>query len=425
MERQYIISERAHFMCPNMHFGMLVEIPAVFSLEKVYESFGIMSKAHPFLRSVIKYEEGSTRLFYDIKEHSEIEIYEGRDIEHVWDDYKAIGAKGWNVLESGLLKVFLYPLKEGFKILFVGHHLLGDGRCLLEVVGEFANLYGEGTQPDYVEERLIKNIDDLPPHSKLRGISKLLVKRLNNEWRKEGKKADYKTYAEFASLFQKENPVSYEICSMDANSVLSMKNLCKEQGLSVNDLLMAKGYIAMHTPKIIMAADIRSQLKCYRQGALGNYATAMGVVCKSRTKDVLKKAEEVHKQVRIHRSKMQKLMMVLACYMQMDKDLIDAVAIATLGDFDSKVAKFVGVNMFGYEKRDGRSITNLGSINNPNIKEAIFIPPASPATIQTIGVLTVNNKMQLCSSYYEKAISAEDVKAQFSMLIKNEGEYRA
>lgn len=193
--------------------------------EKIYDSFDTMAESHPFLRSVIKYEAESTKLFYDIRKHLQIKVYEGRVIKNIWDDYKEVGAREWNVFENGLLKVFLYPHEKGFKMLFVGHHLLG------------------------------------------------------------------------------------------------------------------------------------------------NYATAMGIVCKS------------------------------------------------------KAAKFVGANMFGYEKRDGISITNLGSIHNPNIKEAIFIPPALPATIQTLGVLTVNDKMQLCSGYYEKAISGEEVKAQLSMLIKKEGEY--
>ncbi len=417
MERQYIVSERAHFMCPNMHFGILIGISAAFNLEKVCFSLEEMSKAHPFLRSVIKYDEDSTRLFYDIRDHSEITIYGGRPIQSIWSDYKAIGNQAWNVFEKGLLKVFLYPLEEGFKILFVAHHLLGDGRSLLELAGEFADLYGEGKEPTYVEERLIRDIEDFPPHSQLSGISKLLVNRLNKQWKKEERKVDYADYAKFVSNFAKENPVAYATCTMDYRDVLQMKEQCKAYGLSFNDYLMAKIFRSMKTQKIIIAVDIRSQLKCYRKGALGNYATAMGIVCKGKSKDVLEKAKEVHKQVMLHRKNMQKWMLVLACYLEMDRDLIDAVAISTLGDFSSKAANFVGTNMFGYKKREGISITNLGSVDNLHMSDALFIPPASPANIQTIGALTVNNHLQLCSSYYEKAISAEEVETQLSLLL--------
>ena len=70
MEKQYIITERAHFMCPNMHFGMLAEIAGEYCLEKVQDTLNQMAAAHPFLRSVIRYEENSDKLYYDIKEKS-------------------------------------------------------------------------------------------------------------------------------------------------------------------------------------------------------------------------------------------------------------------------------------------------------------------------------------------------------------------
>lgn len=56
-------------------------------------------------------------------------------------------------------------------------------------------------------------------------------------------------------------------------------------------------------------------------------------------------------------------MLVLACYIHMLPELIDAVAISTLGDFESKAGTFV----------------NLGKIQSNMIAEAVFIPPASPA----------------------------------------------
>ena len=91
-------------------------------------------------------------------------------------------------------------------------------------------------------------------------------------------------------------------------------------------------------------------------------------------------------------------MLVLACYIHMLPELIDAVAISTLGGFRSKAGTFVGRNMFGYGLQNGYSITNLGKIQSNVITEAIFIPPASPAIKKTWGVLTVNNNMKICAS---------------------------
>ena len=37
MERQYLASERAYFMCPNMHFGMAMEVSKAYDEDR---SFG-------------------------------------------------------------------------------------------------------------------------------------------------------------------------------------------------------------------------------------------------------------------------------------------------------------------------------------------------------------------------------------------------
>ena len=94
--------------------------------------------------------------------------------------------------------------------------------------------------------------------------------------------------------------------------------------------------------------------------------------------------------------------MILACYFRLNPELIDAAAISTMGDFKSKAGKFVGSLILGYGKRNGYSVTNLGNIENPNIEEAMFIPPASPANKKTMGVLSVNHRMKKCTVYYEK-----------------------
>ncbi len=416
MEKQYVKSERAHFMCPNMHFAILIEINSTYSKRKVMDSLALMSKAHPFLRSLIQYDVGSTDLFYCISDENQINTYEKESEETIWEDYKEIGKKEWNVFKNGLLKVFLYPSTEGFKALFTAHHLLGDGRCLLDLVCEFANVYVDGVEPIYVEENLIKGLADLPSKSDLSGISRLLVKNMNKKWKRENKKVTYEEYAGFAEQFAKNNPVGVESYLFDESKVNSMKKLCKDNNISINDLLMAALYVEANTNKIIIAADIRNKLNCYNPGALGNYASAMGITCKDTGKDVIKKAKKVHNQVAANIQNNRKLMLVLSCYLNMDAGLIDAAAIAALGNFESKAAGFVGGSMFGYTKRDSISITNLGAISNRNIKDAIFIPPASPAAIQTTGVLTVNNNMQLCSSYYEKAISKEYIKTQLERM---------
>lgn len=401
--RQYILSERAHFMCPNMHFGMIMEIEKEYDKQSVEATLFRMAEAHPFLKSVIAYEDGTDKLYYKITDCSQITVVIRDDSSLLWADYKELSKHDWNVFENGLLKVFIYPYEQGMTLLFVANHLLVDGRGLLEIAQEFANDYAGEAEPVYVEEVLIESIYDLPGKSSLSGISKLLVKQANKQWTKENHKVSYEQYRNFVEEYVKNHPIEYKVYEVDRESVEQMAKLCKENGFSMNDLLMAQMYIRTGTEKIIIAADIRERFSRYAKGALGNYSTAMGIVCKSGTTDIVKKAKEVHKAVYRHMKNNRALMLVLACYFEMTPTLLDAAAISALGGFGSKAGRFVGGGMFGFSRPKSYSITNLGKVNNNNIKSLMFIPPASPAAKLTLGVVTLNGEMRACSSSMEKA----------------------
>ncbi|MGN0161029.1 MAG: hypothetical protein ACI4AQ_06560 [Lachnospiraceae bacterium] len=402
MKKQYVMTERAHFMCPNMHFGMLTEIEKEYDKAGVEATLNRMADAHPFLKSFIAYEEGTQRLYYKITDCSQIDLSIKEDISLLWTDYKKVSEKEWNVFKNGLLKLYIYPQEKGMKLLFIAHHLLVDGRGLLDIAQEFANDYVGAIPPVYVEEALMESINDLPPNSSLSGISKMLVKQANRQWEKENHIVSYEQYESFIEAYSKKHSIEYETYEVDDTAVAQMAHLCKENGFSMNDLLMAHMYVQTGISKIIIAADIRKMISNYRKGALGNYSTAMGISCKSKTTDVVEMAKAVHKQVQKHLKKNRSLMLVLACYFEMIPTLLDAAAISALGGFESKAGKFVGGSMFGFGQPKSYSITNLGKVENDNIKSIMFIPPASPAAKLTLGVVTLNGTMKACSSRNEE-----------------------
>lgn len=402
MKRQYVISERAHFMCPNMHFGILMEIEKDYDRNLVNETIHRMADAHPFLKCFIAYEDDTDKLYYKITENSQISFVVKEDISSLWTDYKQISEQDWNVFENGLLKIYIYPQRQGMMVLFIAHHLLVDGRGLLDIAQEFANAYVGAVMPAFVEEELLESIDDLPQKSGLSGISKLLVKQANKQWEKENHTVNYEQYARFVEEYSKNHSVAYETYEVSDADMAQMVQMCKENGFSMNDLLMAHMYVKTGTEKIIIAADIRNMFSKYRKGALGNYSTAMGIHYKAKTTDVVETAKKVHKLVQKHLQKNRTLMLVLACYFEMTPTLLDVAAISALGGFESKAGRFVGGSMFGFEKPDSYSITNLGKVENDNIKSIMFIPPASPAAKLTLGVVTLNGSMKACSSRNEE-----------------------
>lgn len=396
-DRKYLHTERAHYMCPNMHFGIVAEIVAEFDVNRIIESIDVLKSVHPLMRSLIAEEQGSSGIYYE--EQSELEIpVMIKNTDDNWQiDYEAVSSSGWNVQKDALLKVFAYPSGSGTRVLFITHHLLCDGRGLLQLAQEFADYYVNGVKPHLVDEKLMESLDDLPDGSDLRFISKLLIKDSNKKWCKEGHKVSYDEYLKFESAYDSKQDLKREITNVDGEELDALLDLCRENGVSLNDYLVARMMIEECTDKVVIASDIRNKIKNYKKGALGNYATAFGVVVKKKSSEIMELAKAVDHEVRSIISKPDREMLVLSCYFNMDPELLDAIAISTLGSFESKAGRFVGSKMFGYEKCNGHCITNLGKVESNVISEAVFIPPASPANSKAWGVLTINKKMRICS----------------------------
>lgn len=402
--RNYVSSERAHFMCPNMHFGIMAHITDRYDEQLVKKGVEMLQKAHPFLQSLIA-KDDTGKLYYQRQECLKVPVAVKAEYEDWQKDYHEVSSQGWDVRKSCLLKILVYPKENEYYIFFIAHHLLCDGRGLLQLAEEFAQYYVKGNVPSSAEERLIQTIQDLPPGSDLPFVSKMIINNANRRWEKEGQKVLYKEYADFERTYISRNTIERNIITAEKQELEEIQLLCRQQGISVNDYLIAKMMLEEDTNKVVIAADIRNQIRCYRPGAMGNYSTAFSVVINKKEGDIVSLAKKVSEKVLDIMSHPRKEMLVLACYLRMQPELIDAVAISTLGEFKSKAGEFVGKNMFGYGSQNGYSITNLGKMQSDVIAEAAFIPPASPANKKTLGVLTVNGYMKICSVVLTKGVS--------------------
>ncbi len=112
-DRNYVYTERAHFMCPNMHFGIMEKIESNYDEEQLIQNIDILQKAHPFLQSLIAEEKDTGRIYYQIQDYLR----------------------------------------------------------LLQLVEEFARHYTNGVMPQFAPEHLIEDLNDLPQNNDLPFIS--------------------------------------------------------------------------------------------------------------------------------------------------------------------------------------------------------------------------------------------------------------
>ena len=254
-DRNYVCTERAHFMCPNMHFGIMAKMESNYDEEQLKQSINILQKAHPFLHSLIADEKDTGRIYYQIQDYLNIPVMVKEEVALWQQDYEEISVQGWNVKKECLLKVVVYPKESEFQILFIAHHLLCDGRGLLQLVEEFAEYYVNGVIPQFVREHLIQGLDDLPKNSDLPMISKLIVGDANRRWKKEDQKVKYeKDYGVFEKSYIQKHKMNQEIFSIDNGELEKIRTLCKQHSFTVNDWLIAKMMLEENTNKVVIAA---------------------------------------------------------------------------------------------------------------------------------------------------------------------------
>ncbi len=449
---EYLFTERAHLACPNMCFGIAASLGKAFDKERIEESVARLAEAHPFLRARVGFENPTNSYFYDVKEQSQVQVIFAGEIcggagdadsrktgetaippevretieevseegclepvveediitsPKIIEEFEKLIARDWNLFSEGFLKIAVWNAGDRTVLLFVFHHLLADGRGALGLVQEFADFYGDDIEPKVAPEHLITK-EDLPANSKLSFISRALVNHANRQWKKEKHQLSYEEYHTFADKFLRDDNVEHSLEVVNSDKLADIHVQCKSHKVSINDYLLAKMFTEEKADSIVMACDLRNQLACYNQGALGNYATAFSVKLKQeKYADAMKSADptelfslakKIHNQIQKKLASPKDLYLVLQCYASLEPGLLDAAMISSRGAFDSKAAKFIGTSFFNYDKAKGYSITNLGKIESKNIESAYFIPPASPAIKKTQGVLTVNGVMRICTS---------------------------
>ena len=423
---EYLCTEHAHLACPNMCFGIAATLGKAFDKKRIGETVARLAEAHPFLRARLGYEKETNSYFYDAKEQAQVQVIFAGELcdEHkeavesedsrgtvavgdvsasskIIEDFEKLTARDWNLFSEGLLKIAVWNAGDRTELLFVFHHLLADGRGALGLVQEFAHFYADDIEPKAAPEHLITK-EDLPANSKLPFISRALVNHANRKWKKENHQLSYEEYHTFADKFLREDFVEHSLEVVSFNKLAELYTQCKSHEVSINDYLLAKMFTEEKADSIVMACDLRNQLACYNQGALGNYATAFSVKLKQRkstdSTGIFSLAQKVHTQIQKKLASPKDLYLILQCYASLEPGLLDAAMISSRGAFNSKAAKFIGTTFFNYDKAKGYSITNLGKIESKNIVSAYFIPPASPAIKKTQGVLTVNGVMRICTS---------------------------
>lgn len=392
-----IITERAHYMCPNMHFAIAIEIEAGFDEAKIKKTVDDLKMSHPLLMSVIEEDEYGNPIYVQ-KADIQVPVFI-RENHTTWlADYDEVTSEGWNLRCDCLLRVIAYPKEKGTFLVFAAHHLLCDGMALWKLAASFADIYMGKKDVCRYEDRIIEAMDEFGGNLKTSFMVKCITSSANKKWRKAGKKVSYDGYRQFERNYLSNDSVKKTISSLGGDQLGALIDGCKANNVTVNDFLVAQMMVSQHTNRVVVGSDVRKLFNNYEEGSLGNYSSAYSIEVK-KSGDVWSVAKAVSKAAGQIKNNPSREMLTLLLYASLDQNLLDAAPISALGGFESEAGLFVGDRLLGFRNGKNHTITNLGKHESESITRAYFVPPCSPSVKMIVGVITLNGVMNkvVCS----------------------------
>ena len=178
---KYISSERPNLFEPNVYISMIVKLAGNIEKEDVAGAVGVAYSNNEATMSRIVLEENGDA-YYEKMDSSGCKIYvDNRD----WQSIIREGEKRTFAVDKGeLVRTYIIEKEEEITLLIMAHHLVGDGKSILILVQDIADVLA-GKNVEY-KPMLLIDTKYLLERAKLPLGVKLAVKRLNKKWKKEG-----------------------------------------------------------------------------------------------------------------------------------------------------------------------------------------------------------------------------------------------
>ena len=395
--RVNIETERSDLFDVSILIAMRIHICGALSEDSIREAFECAVKSHEILGTRVFIDEDGSAYY-------ESGSYENNRIffeNNSWKNIIHREEKNRFRIEDGeYLKAFVYESDaEGCGILFLLHHLGGDGKSLVYFIETFMNCLS-GNVPEVLEIRTIP-AGDLSDEALKDRIGPLAAfpKSYNKKWLKDEEKRTFSfedmdaAYEEYwkdrASVINE-----YVISPAMVSKILTR---CKEWNVGFTAYITTAFLRRMGRKLDIgYAVDAREN----KNRSMGNQATGISI----------KYAYNYNKPFRKNAEKVQKLMtnkleddgsrnFILPFMAAFEPTLVDAINLEHAGTFRSKTSKKLA-RILGYTgKTKDLSITNLTRLDIPDtyddgklkIDYFSFIPPVISYGKNIIGLSTLGD----------------------------------
>jgi NRPS condensation-like uncharacterized protein len=425
MNKLPLLNERWHLGSPNINVCFRIIIEGKFSTNDFEKAMNNVCKRHPLLNCTIEIDNKNNTWFVPNTGHVGMEFYNSGEITNWQDWHKKIDDSPFDFQHGPLVRICVIFYGNQTEIIILGHHVIGDGIAYLNLSKDILLA---------LDDKIDINPQMPPVKSKLKiktnlgVLTKLYARKLNKEWRKNRivfSESDYNTF--FEQYRKKYTPLMYtgSIKETDLDIILQK---CKNHGITVNEIITAAFAVAMvelsgHYPgkeiRLGVAANIRDELVEEPRNCMGNYVS--GIVANvhyAPEKAFIKNAQDIatilRKQLKVPKNRY----LALNFFNRIDKDLLKAAMFAVYGDYQIPVAEKLGGIIGERAKDKGMGVSNLGrheftKFTSLKVLDMQFIGPAFPANLLSVGIITVDSKLNIVLRYNESEIETGIIKTAY------------
>lgn len=415
-----IATERIDLFAPNTHIAMSVLVKGCISQEALIEAIKITCNRNEMLCSKIVIED-SGKAFYEriSSPNQSVILYEHRK-EHDWVSIiKEQESIPFDIFHGEMMRFFILNEEEHFRLLLIGHHLVGDGIAFTYIIEDIMlALSGK-------IELIMKPIElftskTLPKKYQLSLLLRLMIRFYNKKWKKSGRIFNQEDYDVIYKHYWDTRSTDIYLYNVSEDDYRIMREKAKEYKVSINTMLVTAMLKAFQEKASVgMAVSIRPQ----GFKGIANYASGLSIdYGYNKHATFRENASKIHQLIR-KKLKEERKYFLLEFLEALEPTLIDATYFAAFADYKNKLA-LKACKMFGYCGRPKEiSITNLTKVEIPMeygevcIEDFWFIPPLVSNAKRLFGVATLGNQMNI-TFHAENSKEIESIKEFFDLAMK-------
>ena len=422
MGKYYLNMERPHLMNPAMNIIIKADFKGKFDEKRFRGAVKTLTNTYGILGATVQMDEKGRAYFLaqSAKPISVKVLDGGASFERL---VSAENQKPFKLSTDSMLRIFVISAPCAFSIIFISHHLLGDGKSNLLLVESLAKIY-MGEEIPYVGIRLLKSTEQFPKESEPAFLVKLYLESLNKQWRKQVTKFTLRDYEKMFKQYHKERETALYTMTLNAVELRKLSYRCKQLGITINSAVVAAFVYAKkeligrqnnHKEKVGIAIDLRDELNFDASRLIGNYASAITIEQRNlKDEEFDKFMLKIHNKLLVKIKNPKSRWLCLRAFDWLDGTLMDSAYFCTNGNFENKASKRY-LKMMSYDgKPEELGVTNLGKTfmrmpEGLELESIMLVPPASLGNDITVGVVTYQGVMELAVIYQTGFVRKEKV----------------